>query len=126
MASEGLRLGVAGATGALGGEVLAVLDESPLRIADLVLLATDRSLGTEVEFQGNGYPVHAEVPSLRGLDLHLSPAEAAAVVAELDTDDSGDVDVNELNGRNFIDVVFAAAPSGFAYDPASMGFPVCS
>jgi Ca2+-binding EF-hand superfamily protein len=37
------------------------------------------------------------VAILRGLDLHLSPAEAAAVVAELDTDDSGDVDVNELN-----------------------------
>jgi aspartate-semialdehyde dehydrogenase len=69
MASEGLRIGVAGATGALGGEVLAVLDESPLRIADLLLLASDRSLGTEIEFQGNGYPVLAEAPSLRGLDL---------------------------------------------------------
>jgi aspartate-semialdehyde dehydrogenase len=83
MPSEGLRLGIAGATGALGGEVLAVLDESPLRIADLVLLATDRSLGTEVEFQGNGYPVQAEVPSLRGLDLLFlcAPGEASLELA---------------------------------------------
>ena len=69
MASGGLRLGVAGATGALGGEVLTVLDESPLRIAELLLLASDRSVGTEVDFQGQGYPVQAEVPNLRGLDL---------------------------------------------------------
>jgi len=83
MASEGLRIGVAGATGALGGEVLAVLDESPLRIADLLLLASDRSLGTEIEFQGAGYPVHAEVPSLRGLDLLFlcAPRDASLELA---------------------------------------------
>ena len=56
-AERGLRVGVVGATGALGGEILAVLDESSLRVAELVPVATDRSLGEEIEFQGSDCPV---------------------------------------------------------------------
>ena len=69
MASRGIRVGVVGATGALGGEVLAALDQSRLRVSELVPVATQDSLGDEIEFQGRGYPVLAESPSLRGLDL---------------------------------------------------------
>jgi aspartate-semialdehyde dehydrogenase len=67
--SRGARIGVLGATGALGGEVLAALDASTLRIAEIVPIATDRSLGEDIEFQGETYPVQAELPRLRGLDL---------------------------------------------------------
>ena len=69
MTSRGARIGVLGATGALGGEVLAALDASTLRIAEIVPIATDRSLGEDIEFQGETYPVQAELPRLRGLDL---------------------------------------------------------
>jgi aspartate-semialdehyde dehydrogenase len=81
MTSRGVRIGLLGATGALGGEVLVALDESPLRIAEIVPLASDRSLGEEIDFQGTGYPVLAETPSLRGLDLVFccAPAEASLV-----------------------------------------------
>lgn len=78
MTGAGLRIGVVGATGALGGEVLALLDASGLRVAEIVPLATDRSLGEEVEFQGEAYPVIAERPPLRGLDLLFCCAPAAA------------------------------------------------
>ena len=67
--SEGLRIGVIGATGAVGGEVLELLSESSLEIADLVLVATEESLGKDVEFQGEVYPVLGEVPQMGGLDL---------------------------------------------------------
>jgi aspartate-semialdehyde dehydrogenase len=67
--SEGLRIGVVGATGALGGEVLAVLDQSSLPVAELVPVATDHSLGEEIAFQGVEYPVFTEPPRTGSLDL---------------------------------------------------------
>jgi aspartate-semialdehyde dehydrogenase len=69
MTSRGVRIGVLGATGALGSEVLAALDASRLRVAEIVPVATEGSLGEEIEFQDEGYAVVTEVPSLRGLDL---------------------------------------------------------
>jgi aspartate-semialdehyde dehydrogenase len=67
--SAGVRVAVLGATGALGSEVLALLAESSLRVSELLPLATDRSLGHEVEFRGAVHPVLTEARSLRGLDL---------------------------------------------------------
>jgi aspartate-semialdehyde dehydrogenase len=79
VSARGLRIAVVGATGALGGEVLAALDQSGLRVAELIPGATDRSLGESVEFQDEIHPVVAEPPSLRGLDLLFccAPAEAS-------------------------------------------------
>ena len=77
MASGGVRIGVVGATGALGSEVLAALSESSLPVREIVPIATDRSLGRDVEFQGEVYPVVTEGPSLRGLDLVFLCAPAA-------------------------------------------------
>jgi aspartate-semialdehyde dehydrogenase len=64
-----VRIGLLGATGALGSELLAALDASPLRIAEIVPVASEDSLGEAIEFRGEDYPVAAETPSLRGLDL---------------------------------------------------------
>ena len=78
-----MRLGITGATGALGTEVLAALDAARLPIAQLVAVAGERSLGTELDFQGELVPVATELPALHGLDLwiHCGPAAAAADVA---------------------------------------------
>lgn len=76
-AERGLRVGVVGATGALGGEILAVLDQSSLRIEELVPIATDRSLGEEIEFQGADRPVLAEPPRVGALDLLFLCAPAS-------------------------------------------------
>ena len=67
--TTGLRIGVVGATGVLGSEVLALLEESSLPVRELVPVATDRSLGHEIEFRGDALPVETEPLKLRGLDL---------------------------------------------------------
>jgi aspartate-semialdehyde dehydrogenase len=82
MATRGMRLGITGATGALGTEVLAALDAARLPIAQLVAVAGDRSLGAELDFQGELVSVSLELPALHGLDLllHCAPAATAADV----------------------------------------------
>jgi aspartate-semialdehyde dehydrogenase len=69
MAEGGVRIGLLGATGALGGEVLAALDASPIRVAGIVPVASDRSLGEDIEFQDEIYPVETSWPRLENLDL---------------------------------------------------------
>jgi aspartate-semialdehyde dehydrogenase len=75
---SGLRVAVVGATGLLGGEVLAVLSDAPLEIAEIVPVATDRSLGQEIEFRGEAHPVETELPDLREVDLVFLCVPAAA------------------------------------------------
>jgi len=65
------RIGLAGASGALGRELVEVLEERRFPIGELVPFATEQSLGGEVELQGEAYPLGAETPPLRGLDLLL-------------------------------------------------------
>ena len=65
---SGFRVVVFGATGALGSEVIAVLDEHRFPIRELVPVASDRSLGCDVEIGDQVLPVETEV-SLRGADF---------------------------------------------------------
>ena len=69
MASTGLRIGVVGATGSLGTELLELLDLSSLRVSEIVPIATENSLGRDIEFQGSIFPVEADDARLAGLDL---------------------------------------------------------
>jgi len=78
MARAGLRIGVIGATGALGAELIDVLGGSAIRVAQIVPIATEKSLGAEVEFQGEVVPVETELPSLHGLDFVFLCAPSAA------------------------------------------------
>src|SRR6185503_9001102 len=78
MATRGVRLCITGATGALGTEVLAALDAARVPIAQLVAVAGERSLGAELDFQGNLVPVAPELPALHGLDLVINCAPPAA------------------------------------------------
>jgi aspartate-semialdehyde dehydrogenase len=77
--SAGLRIALVGATGMLGGEVLSVMEEEALPVAELALYAGERSLGAEIEFMGQSLPVEVDVPQLRSTDLlvvctHTGPA----------------------------------------------------
>ena len=84
MAEGGVRIGVLGATGALGSEVLAALDASSIRVSGIVPVASERSLGEDIEFQGEVYPVETSWPRLETLDLVFccAPAEASLEVAQ--------------------------------------------
>ena len=74
-----MRVAIVGATGSLGVELLAVLDESALAVRELVPIATEHSLGTELEFRGGVFPVETELAALRGCDVAFlcAPAEAS-------------------------------------------------
>ena len=79
MGHAGLSIGVYGATGALGSELLAALGDSALQVGSLRAIATDASLGRDVEFQGESVPVETETRGLVGLDLVFccAPPEAS-------------------------------------------------
>ena len=69
MRRDGLRVVLAGASGALGSEVARVLGEQAFPLAELYPFATDRSLGGEVEVADEAFAVETAPPSLRGYDL---------------------------------------------------------
>jgi len=69
MRAEGLRIAVIGATGTLGSDLLSVLEARSFPLAELMPVATERSMGRAVEFHGQSIPVDTSLPSLRGLDL---------------------------------------------------------
>jgi aspartate-semialdehyde dehydrogenase len=72
---SGLRVGVLGATGAVGTTVLRVLEERRFPVADLVPLASERSAGRRLAFGGDEVEVRALAPdSIDGLDLVISSA----------------------------------------------------
>jgi aspartate-semialdehyde dehydrogenase len=71
----GYRVGVVGATGAVGSTILAVLAQRKLPVSEVVPFASERSAGKKVPFAGSEIecrPLSHE--SIRGLDLVLSSA----------------------------------------------------
>jgi aspartate-semialdehyde dehydrogenase len=75
--SPGSRLALVGATGALGSEVLSVLDASALEVAELLPIGSARSEGESVSFRGDVQAVRSEA-QLRGIDLAIVCAPPAA------------------------------------------------
>jgi aspartate-semialdehyde dehydrogenase len=77
--SRPLRVAVVGATGALGGEVLGLLEEaSGLNVESIVPIGSSRSQGESVSFRGESLAVRAEA-ELAGVDLLLccAPPDAS-------------------------------------------------
>ena len=71
----GIRVGVVGATGAVGTELLKILEERSLPLSELRLLASARSAGKKLRFKGDDLEVQELThDSFRGLDLVLSSA----------------------------------------------------
>ncbi|MDE7264074.1 MAG: aspartate-semialdehyde dehydrogenase [Anaeroplasmataceae bacterium] len=68
-------IGILGATGAVGREMLKILEEYNFPISELRLLASKRSVGKTICFHGNPYPVlEATKKSFEGLDFVLGAA----------------------------------------------------
>jgi aspartate-semialdehyde dehydrogenase len=82
MAGDGYRVGVLGATGAVGSTILGVLAERDFPVSEVVPFASERSAGRELEW--NGAALECRVLSddtIQGLDVVLSSA-GGAVSAE--------------------------------------------
>ena len=75
MAKKDFNVAVVGATGAVGGEMIKVLEEREFPVARLVALASEKSLGNTVSFNGNEIAVDVlGVNSFDGIDIALFSA----------------------------------------------------
>ena len=80
------NVGILGATGAVGREMMKILEERNFPIGELRLLASARSVGKKIEFKGQEIEVKlAEVGAFEGLDIVLGAA-SNAVAKELAPD----------------------------------------
>jgi aspartate-semialdehyde dehydrogenase len=75
MAGDGYRVGVVGATGLVGTTIIELLAKRSFPVAELVPLASARSAGRELEWNGGAVAVRElGEDSIQGLDLVLSSA----------------------------------------------------
>jgi aspartate-semialdehyde dehydrogenase len=75
MSGDGYRVGVLGATGLVGTTILALLSDRGFPAAEVVPLASERSAGKEIEWNGQTLICRAlSEDSIQGLDLVLSSA----------------------------------------------------
>ena len=82
MTTDGYRVGVVGATGAVGSTLLEVLAERSFPAREVVAFTSERSAGKRVPFDGSELECVSLAPeSIEGLDLVLSSA-GGAVSAE--------------------------------------------
>ena len=76
---EKVNVAVVGATGAVGREMISILEERDFPFADLKLLATERSAGTIMTCKGQEYEVEVTTPeSFEGIDIALFSAGSTA------------------------------------------------
>ena len=52
-----MKIAVVGATGLVGSKMLQVLDEQKIKIDELIVAASERSVGKEIVFQGKTHRV---------------------------------------------------------------------
>ena len=73
---KALKVGILGATGAVGEQMMIVLAERNFPVAELRLFGSARSAGTKLAFKGKDYVVEeASLERMKGLDLLLGAAD---------------------------------------------------
>ncbi|MGL4209047.1 MAG: aspartate-semialdehyde dehydrogenase, partial [Candidatus Adiutrix sp.] len=73
------KIGVLGASGAVGREVLNCLEDRGFPFSEVVALASERSAGSQIEFNGTEITVQTVTPdSFKNLDLAIFSAGATA------------------------------------------------
>ncbi|MCP3676280.1 MAG: aspartate-semialdehyde dehydrogenase [Deltaproteobacteria bacterium] len=79
---KGYNIAVVGATGVVGKEILAILEERKFPVGKIRLLASERSAGSFLEFRGKEERVHLlEEESFEGIDIGLfSPGASVSKV----------------------------------------------
>jgi aspartate-semialdehyde dehydrogenase len=76
--SAGIRVAILGATGAVGAELIALLEQRQFPVAELKLLASPRSAGRQMPFRGESLPVEpVSEAALADADLVLASAGSA-------------------------------------------------
>ena len=86
--TKSYRIAVVGATGAVGSEMLKCLEKADIQIAEVIPMASSRSAGKKVEFQGEMRSVRvAEAGAFKDIDIALFSAggRASKVLAPIAT-----------------------------------------
>ncbi|MEG1997159.1 MAG: aspartate-semialdehyde dehydrogenase, partial [Clostridiales bacterium] len=74
------HIAIVGATGVVGQELLKILAERNFPVGELSLLASERSEGKIIVWQGREYQVHATTEdSFKGVDIALFAGGSAAL-----------------------------------------------
>jgi len=73
---KNIHLAVVGATGAVGREVLCILEHKNLPLKELSLFASEKSEGVHIPFRGRNLPVHTLTPHVfeKGIDYAIFSA----------------------------------------------------
>ncbi|OGW75057.1 MAG: aspartate-semialdehyde dehydrogenase [Omnitrophica bacterium RBG_13_46_9] len=72
------NVAVMGATGAVGGQFISILEERTFPVKEIKLLASERSKGKALKFKNESYPVEMlGHKSFRGIDIVLASAGAS-------------------------------------------------
>jgi aspartate-semialdehyde dehydrogenase len=102
-----MKVAVVGATGLVGGEILKVLAERNFPVTELIPVASERSVGKQVEFKGKQYTVVgfddaiAMKPNVAifsaggGTSLELAPKFAAAGITVVDNSSAWRMDATK-------------------------------
>lgn len=78
MKSGGYNVAIVGATGAVGQEMMSILGERNFPVRELRLLASERSEGKEIEYNGGGVKIKKlDENSFGGIDIALFSAGAS-------------------------------------------------
>jgi len=78
MKKDGYKVAVVGATGAVGNTMIRVLEKRSFPVSEIVLLASGRSSGRRLSFNGKEYPVEELTDSsFSGVDIGLFSAGGA-------------------------------------------------
>lgn len=73
------NVAIVGATGAVGQELLKILDERDFPVGDLKLLATERSAGKKIEYKGKEYTVeNTTAEAFEGVNIALFAGGSAS------------------------------------------------
>jgi aspartate-semialdehyde dehydrogenase len=76
--ADSYRVAILGATGAVGTELLELLEQRQFPVSQLKLLASPRSAGQQIQFRGENIPVEAVGDrSFEGIDIVLASAGAS-------------------------------------------------
>jgi aspartate-semialdehyde dehydrogenase len=113
------RIAIAGATGALGSQLLAALDEKDHPADELRLFASERSEGEEVDYGGETLPV--EPADFRGLDVVLVATPLAAARGIIDAATKAGLWVLDFSGANRSDQSVPLVAPGVSELPKGPG-----
>lgn len=112
-----MKIAVVGATGLVGREILKVLDERNFQFNELLLVASERSIGQNIKFRGKEYTVISAEEAIAlnpdiaifsaggGTSLNLAPKFAKVGTTVIDNSSAWRMDKNvplvvpEINGK---------------------------